>query len=200
MSRVLLAVALLATTAFAEAARAGPDGRGASDERGVSDGRGASDERHASDERDAPAAHDTSGATPAPGRTARHAFYVEMLGKAGLWGVGYDWQPRPWLALGAAASYYSFDGDRVTTLAPYVAGYPIARGRHRGFLQLGPSLAYRTTPSPVAEWDGMTTTRISAALCAGYEYRHGVLLRLYAMASRNDHLVPWVGASVGWTL
>lgn len=153
MSRVLLAIALLATPAFAD-----------------------------------------------PEAPADHAIYVDVLGKAGLWGVGYDWQPRRRWAIGAAASYYSFDGDRVTTLAPYLAGYPIARGRHRGFVQLGPSLVRRTTPSPVPDWDGMTTTRVGAALCAGYEYRNGVLVRVYAMASQGEHLVPWLGASLGWTL
>lgn len=134
------------------------------------------------------------------GDTTRHAIYVDVLGKAGLWGLGYDWQVRRRFAIGAAASYYSFDGDRITTLAPYVAAYPLGRGHHRGFLQLGPSLSRRTTPSPVPEWSGMTTSRVGAELSAGYEYRNGVLLRAYAMASQGDHLVPWLGASLGWTL
>ena len=131
---------------------------------------------------------------------APHAIYVDVLGKAGLWGLGYDWQARPRFAIGGAASYYSFDGDHITTLAPYVAGYPIDRGHHRGFVQLGPTLTRRTTPSPVPEWRGMTTSRVGAELSAGYEYRHGFLFRAYAMASQGDHLVPWLGASIGWTL
>ena len=131
---------------------------------------------------------------------ADHAIYVDVLGKAGLWGVGYDWQVRHRFAIGAAASYYSFDGDHVTTLAPYLAAYPIERGHHRGFLQLGPSVVRRTTPSPVPEWSGMTTTQLAAELCAGYEYRNGVLARVYAMMSNGDHLAPWLGASFGWTL
>jgi hypothetical protein len=141
-----------------------------------------------------------ASADPSPAPARDHAVYVDVLGKAGLWGVGYDWQPRRWLAIGATASYYSFDGDRVTTLAPYLAGYPVARGRHRGFVQLGPSLIQRTTPSPVPEWSGMTTTRVGAELCLGYEYRNRLLWRAYAMVSRVDHVVPWLGASVGWTL
>ena len=128
------------------------------------------------------------------------AIYIDLLGRAGLWGVGYDYRPRRWLAVGAAASYYAFDGDRFTTVAPYASLYPIVRGPHAAFVQLGPSLVRRTTPSPVPEWNGMTTTQIGAELCAGYEYRRGVLLRAYAMASQGDHLVPWLGLSLGWTL
>lgn len=141
-------------------------------------------------------ANDGPSATPAE---ARHAIYVDLLGRGGLWGVGYDYRPRRWFAIGAAASYYSFDGDRFTTLAPYAALYPLAGRHHAAFVQLGPSAVRRTTPSPVPEWNGMTTTRIGAALCAGYEYRRGVLFRAYAMASQGDHLVPWLGLSVGWT-
>jgi hypothetical protein len=131
---------------------------------------------------------------------ARHAIYFDVLGKAGLWGAGYDWQFLHHFAIGAAASYYSFDGDRVTTLAPYVAAYPLEHGHHRGFVQLGPSMIRRTTPSPVPEWDGMTTTKLDAELCAGYEYRNRMLIRGYIMASQGDHLVPWLGGSFGWTL
>lgn len=129
-----------------------------------------------------------------------HAIYLELGGRAGLWGVGYDWQPHPRLAVGAAASYYSFDGDHITTFAPYLAAYPLGLGHHRAFLQLGPTVSRRTTPSPVPEWDGLTTTHLTAEAGGGYEYRNGVLARVYVMASKGDHLVPWFGASLGWTL
>ena len=33
-----------------------------------------------------------------------------------------------------------------------------------------------------------------------YEYRNRILFRAYAMASKADHLVPWLGVSLGWTL
>jgi hypothetical protein len=169
MSRVLLAIAMLAAMASADPA--------------------------------APAAGDAGEPAARSARLERrHAIYVDLLGRAGLWGLGYDFRPRRWLAIGAAASYYSLDGDRFTTLAPYAALYPLVRGPHAAFVQLGPDLVRRTTPSPVPEWNGMTTTRIGAELCAGYEYRRGVLVRAYAMASQGDHLVPWLGISLGWTL
>lgn len=136
---------------------------------------------------------------PVRARAGDHAIYLDVLGKAGLWGIGYDWRHR-WFAIGAAASYYSFDGDRILTLAPYVAAYPLGSGRHRGFVQLGPTVSRRTTPSPVPQWDGMTTTELDGALSAGYEYRNHILFRAYGMAIKGDHLLPWLGASIGWTL
>ncbi|MGH2899412.1 MAG: hypothetical protein ACRDMZ_12110, partial [Solirubrobacteraceae bacterium] len=129
----------------------------------------------------APPPSDTGAPATASSGDA-HAIYIDLLGRAGLWGVGYDYRPRRWLAVGAAASYYAFDGDRFTTVAPYASLYPLVRGPHAAFVQLGPSFVRRTTPSPVPEWNGMTTTQIGAELCAGYEYRRGLLLRAYAMA------------------
>ena len=141
----------------------------------------------------------TPAATPASAE-GRHAIYIDLLGRAGLWGVGYDYRPRRWFAIGAAASYFAFDGDRFTVVAPYASLYPLVRGPHAAFVQLGPNFIRRTTPSPVPEWNGMTVSQIGAELSAGYEYRRGFLLRAYAMAAQGDHLVPWLGVSLGWTL
>ena len=188
--RVLLAIALLATSASADPAAPTREVRVAA------------------------AIPDTTQADPVLSASAspvalaldkadakRHAIYLELGGRAGLWGVGYDWQPDPRIAIGAAASYYSFDGDHVTNFAPYVAGYPIRRGHHRAFVQLGPTVARRTTPSPYPdEWSGLTTTKLEVEAAGGYEYRNGVLARIYVMANKSDHVVPWVGASFGWTL
>jgi hypothetical protein len=129
----------------------------------------------------------------------RHAAYVDVLGKGGLWGLGYDYQATPRFAFGAVGSYYLAGGDRHLTLAPYAAAYPLGHGHHRAFVQLGPQLVRRVTPSPVPEWDGMTTTRVGAELSTGYEYRNHVLVRAYGMAAIGDHLTPWLGLSLGWT-
>lgn len=129
----------------------------------------------------------------------RHAVYAELFGKGGLWGLGYDAQLTNHIAIGAVASYYVLGGDRYTTVAPYVAVYPVG-DRHRWFVQLGPQLGHRTTPSPVPEWDGMSESALGGELSSGYEYRRGVLLRVYVMGAIGDRFVPWLGASVGWTL
>ena len=88
----------------------------------------------------------------APARPPRHAVYVELLGKGGLWGVGYDYQVKPWLALGAVGSYYVIGGDHYMTLSPYASVYPVGHGNKRWFVQVGPQMVRHETPSPVPEW------------------------------------------------
>ncbi|HRC56259.1 MAG: hypothetical protein IPI49_15815 [Myxococcales bacterium] len=145
-----------------------------------------------------------AGLGTAPARADdRHAFYVEALGKGGLYGVGYDVRLPRQLALGAVASHYVLSGDRFTRVAPYLAVYPWrpwSSARHRWFMQAGPQWVRRHTPSPGPEWPGKTSMSLDAELSAGYEYRHGLLVRAYAMASWGTRLVPWLGASVGWSL
>jgi hypothetical protein len=137
-------------------------------------------------------------AAPARAEPARHAAYVDVLGKAGLWGVGYDYELAPRFALGAVGSYYVLGGDHYTALAPYATVYPFGSGRLRALVQLGPQLVHHSTPSPVPEWDGMTTTRFGAALCGGIEYRRRIVVRGYGMLAVGEHVAPWLGLSIGW--
>ncbi len=128
--------------------------------------------------------------------------YVEMLGKGGLWGAGYEVQPRSWLAFGGVGSYYELGGDRYATLSPYAAVYPLRRGHHGWYVQLGPQLVHRSTPSPVPEWSGMSTTAFDVELSTGYEHRstRGVVARVGAMIEVGERVAPWLGASLGWAL
>jgi hypothetical protein len=131
----------------------------------------------------------------------KHAAYVELFGKGGLWGLGYDYQLHPRLALGGAGSFYVLDGEQVLSLSPYVALYPLGGGRHRWFIQAGPQLVRTHTPSPVPEWDGMSSTGFGAQVSSGYEYRSSVLVRVYAMGAAGEGGVsPWLGVSLGWAL
>jgi hypothetical protein len=127
------------------------------------------------------------------------ALYVDLFGKGGLYGVGYDVSVMPYLAFGAAGSYYALSGDRYLTLAPYVAVYPYPCGRHRWFMQGGPELQRRDTPSTVPEWKGMAMTSFSAELSTGYEYRGQLLFRAYAMIDVGAHAAPGLGLTIGWT-
>lgn len=151
---------------------------------------------------DAPSATSTTGPA-AP--LARHALYVELLGKAGLWGVGYDYQLTTRWGVGGVASYSVLHGQRIAAVAPYVALYPfgraeeVARNRHRGFIQAGPQLFVASTPSTVPEWPGRTSAGVGGEVSIGYEYRSRVLLRAYAMGTVGQNgFAPWTGLSIGW--
>lgn len=126
----------------------------------------------------------------------RHTVYVDVLGKGGLYGIGYDARGAR-LAAGAVGSFYVLGGDRHLTLSPYVAVYPF---RRLWFVQAGPQLVRTSTPSPVPEWDGMARTRLAAEVSSGIELHARAVIRLYGMVSIGEHVAPWVGASVGWHL
>jgi hypothetical protein len=131
----------------------------------------------------------------------RHAIYVELLGKGGWWGLGYDAVLRPRFALGATASFHADDGERVISLSPYAAIYPLGGARHRAFVQLGPQLVRLERMSPVPEWPGQATSGIGAQLSGGYELRTRVLVRAFGMAAIGKHgIAPWLGVSLGVTL
>jgi hypothetical protein len=138
--------------------------------------------------------------TPAP-RTHRHALYVEVLGKGGPYGVGYDRQLRGWIGIGAVASFVALDGQRMYSITPYVSLYPVGRGRHRWFVDAGTQLTRLATPSPVPEWDGESETGIGGEVSTGYEYRGPVFVRAFGMAVVGKNgFSPWAGLSVGFTL
>ena len=128
--------------------------------------------------------------------------YLELFGKGGLWGLGYEVQPTTWLAFGGVGSYYELGGDRYATLSPYAAVYPLRSGSHGWYIQLGPQLVHRSTPSPVPEWSGMSATAFDAELSTGYEHRSasGFVARVGAMLEVGERVAPWLGASIGWAL
>lgn len=130
---------------------------------------------------------------------SRHAAYVEVLGKGGLWGLGYDYQLTRRLAVGSVGSYYVLGGDHFATLSPYVAAYPLRGARHGWFVHAGPQLVHRATPSPVPEWSGASATTLDLELSTGYEYRGRVILHVYGMTAIGDRVVPWIGAGIGWS-
>lgn len=128
-------------------------------------------------------------------------MYVELLGKGGLWGVGWDLQLGSRLGAGVAASYSVIDGEEILSLSPYLAAIAAGGARHRWFVHAGPQLVNVTVRSPVPEWSGHSSFGVGAELSTGYEYRHGVLVRVFAMAAAGrGRLAPWLGVSLGWTL
>ena len=146
------------------------------------------------------------GAGAEPARATRRAnpeptqaVYAELFGKGGLWGLGYDHRLGSQLSIGAVASFYSLDGQRVLSFSPYL-GFRIARsGPHAWFADLGPNAVHTWTPSPVPEWDGDATTGIGGGLSSGYEYRARIVIRAFAHgAFGKGGVLPWFGGGVGW--
>jgi hypothetical protein len=139
-----------------------------------------------------------------------HTIYGEVLGKGGLWGVGYDY--RPGLApidrfgVGVAASYNLLDGQRVLTLSPYLSFVVLERGRHAWFVQAGPHIVRVDTPSPVPEWDGTSSSGVGAQLTSGWEMHgdagsgHTWIVRAFAVGTLGrGRFAPWAGADFGWS-
>ena len=140
----------------------------------------------------------TPSARAEPERTADHAIYVEALGKGGLWGLGYGHAlSRRW-AVGAVASAWTLDGQRVYSASPFVTLYPLGTARHRAFVDAGPQVVHVSTPSPVPEWMGTSSTGVGAQVSAGYEYCGALLVRVFAMTVAGDNgVAPWLGMDVG---
>jgi hypothetical protein len=132
----------------------------------------------------------------------RHAAYIELLGKGGLWGLGYDFQLLGHVAIGGTASAYTVGArEQVFTLSPYLTGYLAGSARHRWFMQIGPQIVHLRRASPVPEWPGQSSTGLGGELSTGYELRGRVLLRLFVMgAVGRGGAAPWLGMSLGFTL
>jgi hypothetical protein len=129
-----------------------------------------------------------------------HAVHVEFFGRGGLYSLGYDYQLRPWLAVGAAAAWYQLDGERVLSITPQANVYPWWRERHRWLVQGGPSLVRTSIVSPVPEWDGIAETGLGAIVASGYEYRGRVLVRtVLGAAAGKGGVEPWAGVTLGVT-
>lgn len=125
--------------------------------------------------------------------------YVEALGKAGAYGVGYEHVMAGRLSLGIAASFVSISGQQVYTAAPYLHATLLGENRHALFGELGAILAHSRIPSPVDGWDGMSDTGGGGFLSAGYEYRRGhVFLRAAgAIVVGEGGAAPMIGLALG---
>ncbi len=130
---------------------------------------------------------------------SRHLIYVELLGKAGAYGVGYEYTLMPWLAFGAAASYAVLGDQQITTGAPYVHATLLGHARNRMFGELGAITAHSHVPSPVSDWTGMTSTGTAGFASLGYEHsRKRVVLRASGSIVAGDGgVAPMVGLSIG---
>ena len=131
--------------------------------------------------------------------TSRHLVYVELLGKAGAYGVGYEYTVMPWLSFGAAASYAVLGGQQLATAAPYVHSTLLGTSHDRMYGELGAIVAHSHIPSPVSDWSGMTSTGTAGFLSLGYEHvRNRLVVRASGSIVAGDGGVgPMVGISIG---
>lgn len=137
-------------------------------------------------------------ARPASGQPT-HGIYAEIFGKGGLWGLGYDHRLAPRLLVGAVASAYALDGQRVISLSPYLGFYLARIGPHAWFADAGLQLVHTWASSPIPEWTGHSASGVGALVATGYEYRVRILVRVFAegVVGKGGAL-PWLGAGVGW--
>jgi hypothetical protein len=140
---------------------------------------------------------DSSTTTEAP--ASRHLIYVELLGKGGAYGVGYEYTLMPWLAFGGAASFAVVTDQQIATVAPYIHATLRRHNQHALFTELGAILAHSRIPSPVSDWKGMSNTGSGGFLSLGYEHasKHFVVRASGSVVAGAGGLGPMVGISIG---
>jgi hypothetical protein len=131
--------------------------------------------------------------------TSEHLVYVEVLGKAGLYGIGYERTLTSRLSLGIAASYAVTRDQQVATASPYVHGTLVRGSRHALFTELGASFVHSRIPSPVDDWDGMTDSGGGGFVSLGWERatRHLVMRTSASVIAGEGGIAPWLGFAIG---
>ena len=135
-----------------------------------------------------------------PEAQGKNLFYAEVLGKAGLYGVGYERAITGRLSLGVAGSFAVIRDQQLTTVAPYVHT-TIVRGRRNAlFSEIGAVIAHSRLPSPVDGWEGMSDTGGGGFLSFGWEYatRHVSLRASGSLVVGEGGLGPMVGLAIGF--
>lgn len=127
-----------------------------------------------------------------------HLVYGEVLGKAGLYGLGYEHTLNGRLSLGGAFSYAPINDQKVTTLAPYLHVRMFGH-RNQMFGEVGAVLSRSHLPSPVTGWSGMDENGFGALASLGWERRteHLVLRLSGSLVYGTGGLVPVVGFMFG---
>jgi hypothetical protein len=129
----------------------------------------------------------------------RHTAYVEVLGKAGPYGVGYEVGITPKLALGIAGSYATIRDQQLTTIAPYVHADLLRGKRHSMYADFGLVVVHSHVPSPVPQWDGMSDTGAGGQVTLGWEWRPWrlVMRTSVGVAAGEGGVAPFLGYAVG---
>lgn len=144
-------------------------------------------------------AEPVDGARVLADERSRHLIYVELAGKAGLYGIGYERALTERLSLGVAASYVVLRDQHIATATPYVHATLLGGRRHALFTELGASLVHSRIPSPVDDWEGMSESGGGGYVSLGWEraWRHLVLRTSGSIVVGEGGVAPWIGFAVG---
>ncbi len=127
-----------------------------------------------------------------------NVIYAELMGKGGLYGIGYDRSILPWLGVGAAFSYYSLFGVRAMFICPYLNLYPVAGAKNALLVQAGPEIIYLWDSSSITNWAGDSALGVGGQLSVGYEYRGSFVFRvLFTSFIGAGGYFPWGGLTFG---
>ncbi len=145
----------------------------------------------------------TASAEPAVTRSTEpeappNTVYVELLGKAGAYGLGYERQITDRLSLGAAASYAEVREQQIATVAPYVHARLLGR-TDQLFTEVGAIFAHTRIPSPVPEWDGMSDSGGGGFASLGWQHswQHVIIRATGSVLVGEGRATPWVGVAFG---
>ena len=125
--------------------------------------------------------------------------YVEALGKAGTYGVGYEHGVTERIALGFEGSYARLREQDLATAVPYVHVTPLRRGANALFGELGVELGYSRLESAVPRWMGTSTTALGGVASVGYErtWKHVVVRGALSLLAGKGGMAPWAGLAIG---
>ncbi len=141
-----------------------------------------------------------SASASEPEEPAANTVYVELLGKAGPYGLGYERRITDRLWLGVAASYANVRDQQIATAASYVHAR-LAGNRNALFTELGAVFVHTRIPSPVPEWDGMSDSAGGGFASLGWQRSWKYLLvRAYgSLMIGEGGVTPWGGVAIGVT-
>lgn len=139
-------------------------------------------------------------------------LYFELLGRAGIYGIGFDVPVHRRFSVGLVGSYFSLSDEisatiSVLILAPYANFYTGGRN-HRGYLTAGLDVGFASASlntSSTGLFGSSSTSASSTAVIphvgGGYEYRAdgGFLFRLaaYGLFVPGVGIAIWPGLTLG---
>ena len=136
-----------------------------------------------------------SGHTESP---PPHQAYVSLLGKGGLYALGYQYRWEDWFSVGVATSYMRVDYESLAVVTPYFLTYPYVAGAHALFVDTGPMFYRFHSEAPVALVSDETSYHLGVEISAGYEFtKDWFFVRPYFMVIGSKSTTFYGGIDIG---